>query len=330
MLNHEPKVRESTQERVQRAMELLNYSPNTSARRLAGKRSYLLGLLYDNPGNNYITNIQLGALAACREDHYDILIYPCNYKDAKLPEQIRNMFRNVRVDGLLLTPPICDVEAVSQVLRQIDAPNVVISQGASNGSRWSVGTNDQEICAKMVHHLAELGHRRIAFVRGDPDHHAIEKRFEGFLEGMQQCGIETFPEYHLKGSNVFASGIACGRQLLELGTPPTAVFCANDDMAAGVMNVAHEKGLSIPADLSVAGFDDTPLASQTWPPLTTVRQPINDMASLATRFLISRIRGQLPDGASQVLDSELIYRDSTGPVPMNWSKRPYFAFSSRR
>lgn len=315
VLNHEPKVRPATQERVREAMTVLDYSPNSSARRLAGNRSYLLGLLYDNPGNNYITGIQHGALEACRQDHYDIMIYPCRYTDPTLADQISDLFASVRVDGVLLTPPICDVKSVREKLEQLDAPSVVISQGVENGSNWSVGTNDRQVCAQMVHHLADLGHTRIAFVKGDPDHHAIENRFRGFLDGMRERGIEVDPELCLQGDNAYESGLECGRRLLENSRPPTAVFCANDDMAAGVMNIAHERGLSIPADLSVSGFDDVPLAQQTWPPLTTVRQPLHELSLTAARLLIDRIRGLSPDNKNHILESVLVVRQSTGPAP---------------
>lgn len=315
VLNHEPKVRPATQERVLKAMKVLDYSPNTSARRLAGNRAYLLGLMYDDPGSSYITNIQNGALEACRNDHYDILIFPCSYRDPTLPQQISELVSTVRVDGVLLTPPVCDVDPVRAELQAADAPHVVISPGPEYRSRWSVGTNDREICAKMVHHLAKLGHREIAFVEGDPDHHAIKNRLSGYLDGMRECGLDVEDVPCVKGDNSFESGVTCGEGLLRADNPPTAIFCANDDMAAGVMKTAHRMGVSIPDDLSVAGFDDVPTASQTWPSLTTIRQPILEMAETAARLLIERIRGNSPEQFNRLLESELVIRSSTGPVP---------------
>lgn len=315
VLNHEPKVRPSTKERVQKAMEMLEYSPNSSARRLAGNRAYLLGLLYDDPGTTYISNIQIGALKACRNDHYDILIFPCSYKDASLPATIAEMVSSVRVDGVLLTPPLCDLPAVRDKLHKTDAPHVVISPGPGYDSQWKVLTNDRQVCARMVHHLAELGHSRIAFVRGASHHHAIDIRFKGYLDGMAQCGLKVRTAYFGEGDNSFESGMTWGHHLLDLAKPPTAIFCANDDMAAGVMKAAHQKNVSIPRDLSVAGFDDVPLASQTWPSLTTIRQPTQAMAEAAANLLIGRIRGNLPENFDRILESELVIRSSTGPAP---------------
>lgn len=315
VLNHEPKVRPSTQERVLKAMEELEYSPNSSARRLAGRRSYLLGLLYDNPGMSYITHIQNGALEACRTDHYDIMIFPSHYGDPDLPRQVRDMIGSVRVDGVLLTPPICDMEGIRKELRGIGAANVVVSPGGDIGQRWAVLTNDREMCAAMVHHLARHRHRRIAFVLGDPDHRALEKRFRGYLDGMRSNNLAVDDSLCVQGFNTFESGIECGYRLLNMAKPPTAIFCATDDMAAGVMRVAHEKGLLIPADLSVAGFDDAPVAVQTWPPLTTIRQPLHDMGRTAAELLIARIRGTVSESTVQMVDAELIIRNSTGTVP---------------
>ena len=294
---------------------MLDYRPNTSARRLAGNRAYLIGLLYDNPGTSYITNIQNGALEACRREHYDILIFPLIYTDGSLSDQVSELITSVKVDGVLLTPPICDMKSVSDELERLNAPSVAISPGEDNRSEWKVETNDREICSQMVHHLAELGHQRIAFVLGNPDHRAVENRLLGFRDGMEQCNLPIHEELCVQGDYTFQSGIECAHQLLTIEPRPTAVFCANDDMAMGVLRVAHEMGLSIPSDLSVAGFDDVPVARQSWPLLTTIRQPTQSMAELAGRLLINRIRGLEPMEEDRVLQSELVIRDSTGPAP---------------
>ena len=314
VLNHEPRVREATKERVVKAMETLKYRPNSSARRLAGNCSYLLGLLYDNPSPSYITSIQEGVLDACRAEHYDILIHPCVYDSPEFMNKMTELLSGARVDGVILTPPLSDQPALRKLLRDMQIPNVVISMSNEGDSRWTVGTNDKEICAEMVCYLASLGHEQIAFVQGHPDHKAIAQRFEGFQEGMRECGLKVSKPYCLQGFNTFDSGVECGKRLLTSKQRPTAIFCANDDMAAGVLKVAHEMNIGIPDELSVAGFDDIPLASQYWPTLTTVRQPTHAMAKLATDMLIKRLRHKSPEGQKEVLISELVIRDSTGPV----------------
>lgn len=315
VLNHEPKVRTSTMERVLEAMETLKYSPNSSARRLAGKRTYLLGLLYDDRSANYVTNIQGGVLEACKNDHYDVLIYPCRHNDPAILEDISDLVSNRRVDGLLLTPPISNVASVRRLIRKMAVPNVVIALAQMGDSKWTVDTNDREVCAQMVHYLAGLGHQRIAFVLGHPDHIAVSRRFEGYMDGMRESGLKVLRSLCVQGYNSFESGVKCARQLLNKKQPPTAIFCANDDMATGVGKVAHEMGITIPGELSIAGFDDIPLASQLYPTLTTIRQPTHDMAKLAAELLIRRLRGESPEGIKTILKSELVIRDSTGPVP---------------
>lgn len=315
VLNHEPKVRESTRDRVLQAMDTLKYRPNSSARRLAGNCSYILGLLYDNPSASYITSVQEGVLAACKAEHYDILIHPCANNSEHFLEEIEALVTDVRVDGLILSPPISDNAALRKMLREMCIPNVVISRPLKGDTSWSVGTNDREICAVMVQYLAELGHKEIAFVMGHPDHKAIVRRLEGFKDGMLEAGLTISGDNCVQGFNSFDSGVACGNQLLKRKQPPTAIFCSNDDMAAGVLKVAHEMGISVPTELSVAGFDDIPLANQYWPALTTVRQPTHEMARQATELLIKRLRGVDPGSHERILLSELVIRDSTGPVP---------------
>jgi len=317
VLNHEPKVREATQKRVLEAMETLHYSPNSSARRLAGNRSYLLALLYDNRSANYVTNLQGGVLAACKADHYDVLISPCRHNDPSLLNDITELVTDRRVDGLLLTPPISDVESVRKLVRKLEVPNVVMALAERGASKWTVDTNDREICAEMVRHLTGLGHQRIAFVLGHPDHMAVSERFEGYKDGLRESGLKLYKSLCVQGNNSFDSGVECGRRLLSKKQPPTAIFCANDEMAAGVKRVAHEMRISVPRDLSIAGFDDIPLAVQLYPALTTIRQPTYNMAKLATELLIKRLRGESPEGIKRVLNSELVIRDSTGPAPTN-------------
>lgn len=309
VINREPKVRQETRERVERAITDLRYRPNSPGRMLASRRSYNLGLIY-NANSSYINSLQNGALDACRAEHYDLLIHPCDYRSPEIAEEIAELVTGSKVDGLLLVPPVSDLPAVRELLDAGDMPYVSISGMETASGKWTVGTNDRDVSAAMTTYLAGLGHRRIAFVRGHPDHKAMARRFEGFLDGMQSSGIRVTDGYVVQGENSFRSGIDCGRRLLRLTPRPTAIFCANDHMAAGVLAVVHESGVAVPAELSVAGFDDIPLASQVWPALTTIRQPLREMASLAATLLIQRLRGNATDGVARVVDAELVTRAS--------------------
>ena len=167
----------------------------------------------------------------------------------------------------------------------------------------------------MTCQLIALGHRRIGFICGHPDHRAVTLRFSGYKAALIEHNIPISAALIAQGYNSFESGEQCGRSLLQKEPRPTAIFAANDDMAAGVMMVAHQMGIKIPAALSVAGFDDTTVAHQIWPALTTIRQPIQAMAKKATDLLLKQLKGkpvQLPAG---MLSSSIILRESTGPVP---------------
>ena len=168
----------------------------------------------------------------------------------------------------------------------------------------------------MTEHLAALGHSRIGFIIGNPDHAAVADRYKGFLDGLKNCGLDLDKKLIAQGYNSHASGMQCARKLLQVpdAQRPTAIFASNDEMAAGVLAVAHSLGLGVPDDLSVAGFDDMPLASQVWPALTTIRQPISAMSAKAAGLLLQQLRGEPEDKTAHVLESSVTFRQSTGPA----------------
>jgi len=318
VVNTEPNVRESTRQRVQEAVLKLNYRPNPSARSLAGKRSFLIGLLYDdpslydNPSSNYIVNIQQGALRVCKSEHYDLFIHPCNYKDKNLNNEIRSLINHSKVDGLILAPPLSDMKSLFATIREVETPTVSISPGSMTESQLAVATNDRDICSKMTEYLASLGHSRIAFIAGNRDHKALENRFLGYQDGLKNAGLKFRKGLVTDGDNSFGSGEECARKLLQRQNPPTAIFACNDDMATGVIRVAHQMGISIPSELSVAGFDDIPLAQQIYPALTTIRQPVRSMSETAVELLMDQVRARPPSDKPRMIDAELRIRESTG------------------
>lgn len=313
VVNNESHVRADTVERVREAIRTLDYKPNPSARSLAASRSFVVALLYDNPSSSYVIDIQLGALGVCDVHHYEVLIHPCDHADHRLAEDLTRLVRSSKVDGFLLTPPISDNQAVIASLSSNRIPHVRIAPGDRNPAHGIVLTNDFDVSAEMTRHLAALGHRRIAFVKGHPDHLAQAERYRGYVEGMRSAGLAVDEHLVSQGYNSFDSGIQCAEELLRLPDRPTAIFAANDEMAVAVMRVARLHGLDVPGDLSVAGFDDAPIARQIYPSLTTVRQPVRSMAAAATELLLSQLRGS-PDGdAAPVIASSLQIRESTGP-----------------
>lgn len=315
VVNKEPNVRPATRDKVLEAITQLDYRPNLSARSLAGNRSYVLGLLYDNPSANYVIDLQNGVLSTSRAEGYDLLIYPCDYKHPDIAHEISNLVRQTRVDGVILTPPLADIETVLELFKASNTPFVRISPTLNKSICPYVETNDREAAYDMTCELIAQGHKRIGFIKGHPDHLAVTHRYEGYIAALEENRIELDQSLVAQGFNSFESGEEAGRELLAQTPRPTAIFAANDDMAAGVMMVAHQMGLAIPEQLSVAGFDDTPVAHQIWPSLTTVRQPIQAMAKKATELLLKQLRGKDVKLPASMLSSNLIRRDSTGPAP---------------
>ncbi|MEM9056458.1 MAG: LacI family DNA-binding transcriptional regulator [Pseudomonadota bacterium] len=311
--NKEANVRAKTRVHVQRVIDELQYRPDPSARSLSSRKSFLVGLVYDNPSGSYLINVQHGSLETIRANGYDLVMYPCEYQNKKLPDELLALVRQSRVDGLVLTPPLSDMASITDMLNDTGTPFVSIAP-ADQASHHCVYTNDRRACAEVTRYLAELGHRDIGFIIGHPDHRAVGNRFEGYKDGLGEVGIALRPELIQQGLNSFSSGVDCAQRLLSGDAPPTAIFASNDDMAAGVLKVAHERGLSVPRDLSVVGFDDIRLASQVWPSLTTVRQPIEAMGRRATELLLRRLADQPADDLELMIESTLIVRESTGPA----------------
>lgn len=329
VLNDEPNVRPLTRARVVEAIARLNYRPSRSARSLAGHRSFLIALLYDNPSTSYVIGIQSGVLAACRDADYQLLIHPCHYQRAGLAEEIVGLARQSHLEGVVLTPPLSEQNGLAAALDAAGIDHVRIAPGRPLAPGRGVYTNDRAICKRMVEYLVSLGHRRIGFVIGHPDHAAVAQRFEGYRDGLEAAGLRLEPALVAQGMNSFESGIECGRRLLAVRPRPTAIFASNDDMAAGTMAVAHELGLDLPAELSIAGFDDIPLARQLWPPLTTIRQPIAELGRRAGDTLLGRLRSRsAADAASEVIESELVLRSSTAAAPHARRNGPVRAGSS--
>lgn len=321
VINHEPNVRESTRTKVDEAVAQLNYRPNLSARNLASHRSHLIVLVYDDPtayeapSSGYVVRLQEGMLNACKKTNCDLLIHPCNYRDAGVKSDLRTLIERTRPDGVVIAAPLSNMNSIVAAIAQTNTPHVRISPGKSNRGEFCVATNDRDVSAQMTSYLASLGHTRIAFITGHPKHKAVGNRVLGYKDGLQQSGLAFDEMLIVKGDSSIASGAACADLLLDLPDPPTAIFAANDDMAAGVIRVASRRGIDIPGQLSVAGFDDSALALQIFPAMTTVRQPLAEMARTAAMALIGEERNQLMQSGALTVPGTLQVRESTGPAP---------------
>lgn len=313
VLNNEPTVKEDTRQRVQAVAKSLNYRPDPSARSLAGHKSYLIALLYDNPSANYLMEILMGVVEACQEHHYGMVVQPLVYDSPDFVQTVESLVSLSRLDGLILTPPITDSVQLLDRLDQLCVPYSCVSPKNRAGG-IGVTLEEHDAVCEMIEHLVSLGHTRIAHIKGHPAHGASEWRLAGYRSGLRRAGLRYDPELVLDGEFSFDSGVRAAQRLFDLEHPPTAIFAANDDMAAGVMRVAHERGLAIPGDVSVCGFDNTPMSHQIFPALTTVHQPTREMGYLATVQLLKAIKDR---AAGQMLRMPyaLQLRQSTGPAP---------------
>ncbi len=311
VLNKEPGVRPNVRIAVEQAAEALNYRPNISARALAGAKSYLIGLIYDNPSPNYISQLQIGAMHACREFGYHLMIEQVSLAAPDLVAQLRDAVSAPRLDGIILSPPLSDSDAVMAALEALDIPYVRIAPDGCDPARApSVTMDDRRAAMEMTAYLWAQGHREIGFVAAPSDHAAATRRLDGFLQAMRERGGDVRPGHVVEGAFTTASGVEAATRLLAHAHRPTAIFAANDEMAAGVMIAAYQNGIDLPGQLSVVGFDDSPIARALHPLLTTVRQPTVDMAQAAARILMER-------GAPvrRELDYELVIRGSVDKGP---------------
>ena len=315
VLNNSPQVTEATRKKVLAVMEQLNYSPDPQARGLAFKRSFLLGLVYDNPNALYISDIQKGILRACRGTGYELIMHPGDFGDARLMDEVTAFAARARIDGLILLSPISQVSTLANRLKKAEIPYVRISPKKIDTKARVVISNDKRGAEKMTEYLISLGHRRIGFVAGPASNLSAQQKFEGFSETMAKHKLTARKTLIEEGEHTFESGVEAGNVLLGRAQRPTAIFASNDAMASGVLRSAALLGIQVPDELSVAGYDDNALASVVWPDLTTIRQPVEQMGELAA----SKLLAQLSTGKSSIADQaeilpELVVRHSTSPL----------------
>lgn len=312
VMNGDPKVRQSTRRKVDEAVAALNYVPNQAARRLAGARPIRVGFLYSNPSAGYLSEFLVGLLNQASIHNVQLIVENCEGERA-WEAQTRRLIDN-GVDGIILPPPLCDTPGLIDLIDGAGMPAVTVACGQPDERVGAVSIDDYQAAYDMTCHLIALGHHRIGFILGHPNQTASGRRLAGFQAAIAAKGADGAPELLVQGMFTYRSGLDAAEILLGLAQRPTAIFASNDDMAAATVAIAHRLGLDVPGDLTVAGFDDTALATTIWPELTTVRQPIAQMAETAVQFLVRHIRARR-EGADEgpqhvVMDFTLIRRQS--------------------
>lgn len=314
VINNSPFVKEETRKRVEAVIAENGFTPDPQARGLAFRRSFLVGMIYDNPSPNYVVNMQQGVLDAVRGAGLELVVHPCNRADDSFLTDVRNFIVRQKLFGVVMPPSVSEDDRVVAILKEADCPYVRIASVSLDEPACMVVTHDSRGAARAARHLAELGHRRIAFISGPDTFRSSHERGRGFAEGLAEHGLQLNPAYVRRAAYTFESGVEAATELLALPQRPTAIFAGNDEMAIGVMKAARDAGLDVPRDLSIVGFDDLPMASRVWPNLTTVRLPIRDMGRMAAEKLTAGLRGLDPATLVQPeVDPSLVVRDSTAP-----------------
>jgi len=314
VLNNGANVRPETRERVQKAVEELGYSVNQQARALASGMGRQIMLIHAHspelePNSYYNAGLELGALRGCSSLGFDLVTRAVDPEDGDRFRLLSSILDRDRPAGIILSPPLSDDVQFIDTARRAGVQVVAVSAGErARGSVLAVGIDERAGGHGIGTHLTSLGHRRVGFIKGPPEHQAAALRYDGFVRALREADVNEAP-WTTSGDFTFKSGVEATEQLLRDRREVTAIACANDDMAAGVMLALHRAGFDIPETMSVTGFDDTPMSEIVWPPLTTIRQPIKDLATRAVHLLVeSQSNGGI---RYESLPFELIVREST-------------------
>lgn len=320
VMNNASGVKATTREAVMRAVEALGYAPNAAARSLARGGAGRLGLLYSNPSAGYLSEFLIGALEGAYRAGAQLQLEKCDPE----PDSERAAIARLKaggVMGVVLPPPHGESWAALSEIEALEMRAVSVAPGRFRPDAPSVRIDDFAASAEMTRYLLGLGHRRIGFIKGAPNQSASAERLIGFESEMRAADppAEALIE---AGEFTYRSGFEAAERLLAARRRPTAIFASNDDMAAAAIAAAHRLGLDVPGRLTVVGFDDTPVATEIWPALTTVRQPVAEMAEAAIRLItapparVSASEGEeRPAAPEEVVEHRLIVRDSSGPAP---------------
>lgn len=313
VLNAPSAVREKTRLEIQRIIKEYGFVPNPQAQALALRRSTLIALIYDNPSPQYIVNIQRGVLSALKGTQYQIVLRPCDRSEPDYHHKILAFVRLHNPFGLIFVPSVSEDEELATALRERKQHFVRIASVNTSDRAKQIKTDDAEGGRLAARHLVQLGHRKIAHIHGPESFMSTHQRRLGLIEGLREFDMELAPHMISEGAYTFDSGVKCATKLLLAKDRPTAIFAGNDEMAVGVYFAARKAGIRIPEDLSVVGFDDTPMVSRVWPAMTSVRSPIQQVGRSAAELLLKTDKlkeGDLKDIPNTVT-LDLIVRDST-------------------
>lgn len=313
VLNNSPKVNAETRTRIQEAIARLGFSPSARARGLATGRSYLIGVIHNDRNALVLDTIQRGIVAEASQRGYELIVHPTPTGHDGSVEDVLDFVHRSRVDGVLVMPPVSGVEGMGAALAAAQVPAVALSSVRTSDFTALLVSDERGAAAAVARYLVGLGHRRVALINGPLAVKSASERRAGFIGALAAAGVDMVGE--AEGDYDFDSGFAAAEVLLALSPRPTAIFAANDIMAAALLKAAAARGIAVPADLSVVGFDGSMIARMLTPALTTVARPLGDMALRATRRLIDIVEGG-SDRTDLAAELSLVEGGSTGPAPV--------------
>lgn len=287
VINRSPLLNDDTRKRVLEVIGTLGYVPNPQARALALRTNFLIGLIHDNPNAQMVLNVQQGILEALQGTDFAMVVQPVDRGSSALMDNIRHFLERQRPYGVVILPPLSENDALARLCDEVGCRYVRMGSAELDDADHMVASNDREAVTEAVRYLFAQGHRLIGLIAGPHGFRSATERRLGFEDALAAESIKLPPSLIAEGNYTFESGIAAADKLLDLSPRPTAIFASNDEMAAGVVHAARERGISVPEGLSIVGFDDTPIAGHLWPPLTTVRWPIVSMARAAAHKLLT-------------------------------------------
>ncbi|GGJ44689.1 LacI family transcriptional regulator [Sphingopyxis bauzanensis] len=313
-LNDAPHVSEAVRRKVKEAAAALDYHPNLAAQSLIARRSYLIGLTYERPSPSYVVELQNGALGRLENERYRLVVLPFNHV-ASRPEELGKLLLRAGLDGVLLAPPACDQPVLLDMIERQRLPYARITPHSDLDRGLVVAMDEVAAGHTVAAHILSLGHRRVGIILGDPSHAASRGRLEGYRQAFQDGAVTIDDSLVGTGDFTYDVGYRVALELLDRPVRPTAILAQNDDMAVAAIAAARDLGLSVPQDLSVAGFDNSEVSRTAWPPLTTVHQPVREMAWDAANRLIAMLDGDTDSDAPRRRDHlhELLVRASTAP-----------------
>ena len=315
-LNDAPHVSEAVRRKVKEAAAALDYHPYLAAQSLIARRSYLIGLTYERPSPSYVVELQNGALGRLENERYRLVVLPFNHV-ASRPEELGKLLLRAGLDGVLLAPPACDQPVLLDMIERQKLPYARITPHSDLDRGLVVAMDEVAAGHTVAAHILSLGHRRVGVILGDPSHAASRGRLEGYRQAFDEAGVAIDDSLVGTGDFTYDVGYRVALELLDRPLRPTAILAQNDDMAVAAIAAARDLGLSVPQQLSVAGFDNSEVSRTAWPQLTTVHQPVREMAWDAANRLIAALDGETDSAAPYRHDHphELLVRASTAPPP---------------